>query len=327
MINSSPYLNDIQSHTIRVRVPGTSANCGPGFDCIGLACTVYNDLQLTLLKEPKLIIETKGEGASNIPMDDRNIVWRSIRMLLERAGAADTFQGAVIRMENHIPLSRGLGSSAAAIVAGIKAANAILGNPLNRSELLKLATDIEGHPDNVAPALFGGITISTVNKGQVQTFSFLPKMRLKLIVAVPDFPLSTRMARQVLPKEVPMKDAIFNIGRASMLIAALIKGKDRFLKNAFDDALHQPYRAELIPGMEDVFKAAKEAGALGVAISGAGPCLIAFALEKSHVENEIASSMAQAFLNHDVKTKSLILALDIRGAVVLNGDQSEDRSL
>ena len=327
MINSSPYLNDIQSHTIRVRVPGTSANCGPGFDCIGLACTVYNDLQLTLLKEPKLIIETKGEGASNIPMDDRNIVWRSIRMLLERAGAADTFQGAVIRMENHIPLSRGLGSSAAAIVAGIKAANAILGNPLNRSELLKLATDIEGHPDNVAPALFGGITISTVNKGQVQTFSFLPKMRLKLIVAVPDFPLSTRMARQVLPKEVPMKDAIFNIGRASMLIAALIKGKDRFLKNAFDDALHQPYRAELIPGMEDVFKSAKEAGALGVAISGAGPCLIAFALEKSHVENEIASSMAQAFLNHDVKTKSLILALDIRGAVVLNGDQSEDRSL
>ena len=327
MINSSPYLNDIQSHTIRVRVPGTSANCGPGFDCIGLACTVYNDLQLTLLKEPKLIIETKGEGASNIPMDDRNIVWRSIRMLLERAGAADTFQGAVIRMENHIPLSRGLGSSAAAIVAGIKAANAILGNPLNRSELLKLATDIEGHPDNVAPALFGGITISTVNKGQVQTFSFLPKMRLKLIVAVPDFPLSTRMARQVLPKEVPMKDAIFNIGRASMLIAALIKGKDRFLKNAFDDALHQPYRAELIPGMEDVFKAAKEAGALGVAISGAGPCLIAFALEKSHVENEIASSMAQAFLDHDVKTKSLILALDIRGAVVLNGDQAEDRSL
>ena len=327
MNNSSQFLNDIQSHTIRVRVPGTSANCGPGFDCIGLACTIYNDLQLTLLKEPKLIIESKGEGASNIPTDDRNIVWRSIRMLLERAGAADTFQGAVIRMENHIPLSRGLGSSAAAIVAGIKAANAILGNPLNRSELLRLATDIEGHPDNVAPALFGGVTISIVNKGQVQTFSFVPKMRLKLVVTVPDFPLSTRMARQVLPKDVPMKDAIFNIGRASMLIAALIKGKDRFLKNAFDDSLHQPYRAELIPGMEDVFKAAKEAGAVGVAMSGAGPCLIAFTLERNHIENEVASSMAQAFLNHGVKTKSLILALDIRGAVVLNGDQPEERLL
>ena len=244
-------------------------------------------------------------------------------MLLERAGATDEFQGAVIRMENHIPLSRGLGSSAAAIVAGIKAANAILGNPLNRQELLKLATDIEGHPDNVAPALFGGITVSIVNKGQVQTFSFVPKLRLKLVVAVPDFPLSTRMARQVLPKEIPMKDAIFNIGRASMLIGALIKGKERFLKNAFDDALHQPYRAELVPGMEDVFNAAKEAGALGVAMSGAGPCLIAFTADRDHVENEVASSMAQAFLNHDVKTKSLILALDIRGAVVLNREQQE----
>ena len=323
MDNSSQSLKDIQSHTIRVRVPGTSANCGPGFDCIGLACTIYNDLQLTLLKEPKLVIESTGEGASNIPTDDRNIVWRSIRMLLERAGAADEFKGAVIRMENHIPLSRGLGSSAAAIVAGIKAANAILGNPLNRNELLKLATDIEGHPDNVAPALFGGITVSIVNKGQVQTFSFVPKMKLKLVVAVPDFPLSTRMARQVLPTEIPIKDAIFNIGRASMLIGALIKGKERFLKNAFDDVLHQPYRAELIPGMLDVFKAAKDAGALGVAMSGAGPCLIAFTLERNHIENEVAASMAQAFLDHDVKTKSLILSLDIRGAVVINGEQQE----
>lgn len=315
------------SHTIRVRVPGTSANCGPGFDCIGLACTIYNELELTLLKEPKLIIETTGEGASNIPIDDRNIVWKSIRMLLERANATEIYQGAIIRMNNRIPLSRGLGSSAAAIVAGIKAANAILDNPLNRTELLKLATDIEGHPDNVAPALFGGMTVSITSKGQVQTFSFVPKLRLKLVVSVPDFPLSTRLARQVLPKDVPMKDAIFNIGRASMLIGALIKGKERFLQNAFDDALHQPYRAELIPGMEDVFIAAKEAGAIGVAMSGAGPCLIAFTIEKNHVEHEVASSMAQAFLNNGVRTKSLILALDIRGAVVLNEDHSEENGV
>lgn len=320
-MNNSQIENEMQSHTIKVRVPGTSANCGPGFDCIGLACTIYNDLQLTLLKEPMLVIETKGEGAENIPTDDKNIVWRSIRMLLERAGAADKFKGAVIKMENRIPLSRGLGSSAAAIVAGIKAANAILGNPLNRQELLKLATEIEGHPDNVAPALFGGVTVSIVNRGEVQTFSFVPKMRLKLVVIVPDFPLSTKAARQVLPKEVPMKDAIFNIGRASMLIGALIKGKERFLKNAFDDALHQPYRVELVPGMEDVFKAAKNAGAFGVALSGAGPCLIAFTSDRSRAENEIAASMAQAFLDHEIKTKSLILALDIRGAVVLNGEQ------
>ena len=311
----------INNRTVHVRVPGTSANCGPGFDCIGLACTVYNDLYLNLIEEPKLIIENTGEGADTIPTDETNAVWQSIRLLLERAGAADKYKGAVIRMENHIPISRGLGSSAAAIVAGIKAANVIIDNHFNRQELLRLATEIEGHPDNVAPALLGGITVSIVNNGDVQTLSFIPKMRLKVVIAVPDFPLSTKMARQVLPKEVSMKDAVFNIGRAAMLIGALVKGKERFLKNAFDDVLHQPYRTNLIPGMHEVFKAAKDAGALGAALSGAGPCLIAFTLERDHVATSVASSMAQAFLENGIKSRSLILALDIRGAVVLNGEE------
>lgn len=308
----------MESNRVVVRVPGTSANCGPGFDCLGLAATIYNDLDLTLLEDETLTIEASGDGAETIPTDDKNIVWRAARIIIERSGNDEKFRGGVLRMENRIPMSRGLGSSAAAIVAGLFAANEILGKPFSRGDILKFATEIEGHPDNVAPAIFGGFTVSTVDyRGQVQTFSFLPKIKLKLIVAVPDFPLSTRIARQVLPKSVPLKDAIFNVSRASMLIAALINGKEKFLAGAFDDALHQPYRTKLVPGMQEVFSAGKKAGALGVCLSGAGPCVIAFSAADKHIENNIAVEMVQAFKRHEVQAGALILDLDTRGALVI----------
>lgn len=302
---------------VRVRVPGTSANCGPGFDCLGLACTVYNDLELRLTREPGLSITMTGEGATNIPCDNRNIVWRSAQYLLEKAGKDKEYRGAVIHMENRVPLSRGLGSSATAIVAGLTAANALIGNPFNRREILQFATDIEGHPDNVAPAIFGGFTVNAVTNGRVDCFSFLPRFRMKFVVAVPNFPLSTRMARKVLPTEVPMKDAIFNIGRASMLVAALTRGNECYLRLGLDDALHQPYRAELIPGMYDVFKAARRAGAAGATLSGAGPCLIAYVLERRHAEEAVGKAMLEAFRKHDVDARILTLDLDTHGAQIL----------
>ena len=302
---------------VRVRVPGTSANCGPGFDCLGLACTVYNDLELRLTREPGLSITMTGEGATNIPCDNRNIVWRSAQYLLEKAGKDKEYRGAVIHMENRVPLSRGLGSSATAIVAGLTAANALIGNPFNRREILQFATDIEGHPDNVAPAIFGGFTVNAVTNGRVDCFSFLPRFRMKFVVAVPNFPLSTRMARKVLPTEVPMKDAIFNIGRASMLVAALTRGNERYLRLGLDDALHQPYRAELIPGMYDVFKAARRAGAAGATLSGDGPCLIAYVLERRHAEEAVGKAMLEAFRKHDVDARILTLDLDTHGAQIL----------
>ena len=304
--------------SIRVRVPGTSANCGPGFDSIGLACTVYNDMELALTKEPGLSITITGEGAQNIPCDNRNIVWRSVQYLLKKAGKDQEYLGAVIHMENNVPLSRGLGSSATAIVAGLKAANVLIGNRYSRRELLQFATEIEGHPDNVAPAIFGGFTVSIVTDGDVECFSFLPKFRMKLVVAVPDFPLSTRKARAVLPEQVPMKDAVNNIGRASMLIASLCRGNEKFLKNVFDDALHQPYRAALIPGMYEVFAAARKAGAIGANLSGAGPCLIAYTSERSHCEEAVGEAMKRAFREHDVDSRILIMDLDTRGAHILN---------
>lgn len=304
--------------SITVRVPGTSANLGAGFDTLGLACNIYNELDLTLREDPGLEFLVEGEGAGRIPEDARNIVWRSIRLLLERAKRGEEFRGARIHMKNHVPLSRGLGSSAAAIVAGLKAANVIIGNKYNRRELLQMATEIEGHPDNVAPAIFGGFTVSTTKGHHVESFSFLPKLRLRFVVAVPDFYLPTKKAREVLPETVPMADAIFNIGRASMLVAALMKGSEHFLKRSFDDALHQPYRAALIPGMFDVFRAARAAGALGTVLSGAGPCLIAFTLERAGKEEAIGAAMSEAFHRHGVEAEIKHLALDTRGAHIVN---------
>ena len=300
-----------------VRVPGTSANCGPGFDCLGVATTIYNYLDLTLLRSNKFVVEASGEGADKIPRGKRNLTWQAAHRLLQEVGREDDFKGAIIRTKNNVPLSRGLGSSSTAIVAGLMAANHIVGSPLDKNALLKLATELEGHPDNVAPAIFGGFTVSVMNQGEVQTFSFMPRIKLKLIVTVPEFELSTRLARKVLPKNVSMHDAIFNISRASMLVAALVKGRENLLPFAFDDALHQPYRKKLVPGMTEVFEAAKNAGALGAAISGAGSCLIAFTSARSRLEEKIASAMVEEFQIHGVKSKALILNVDKHGAQIL----------
>lgn len=304
----------MEEKKVRVRVPGTSANCGPGFDCLGVACTIYNELELTLLREKKLTITISGDGAENIPRDERNIVWRSIQKLLKKVGKDEEYQGAVISMLNGVPLSRGLGSSATAIVGGLKAANECLGSPLSKRELLQLATEIEGHPDNVAPAIFGGFTVSIVRIGRPECFSLLPKLPLKLVVVVPDFFLPTKTARAVLPAEVPMKDAVFNIGRAAMLTAALCKGNKDFLRSVFDDALHQPYRAKLIPGMYDVFRAARAAGALGASMSGAGPCLIAFTVENA---DKVGMEMCRVFADNGVESEYHVLDIDEKGAVVI----------
>jgi len=301
----------------KVRVPGTSANCGPGFDCLGLATTIYNYLDLTLLKSNRIVVESTGEGATNIPRGKRNLTWQAVKKILDVTGRADEFKGAIIRMKNNVPISRGLGSSSTAIVAGLTAANEILGSPLDKNGLLKLATEIEGHPDNVAPAIFGGFTVSVMSSGTVQTFSFMPRIKLKLIVSVPDFELSTRLARKVLPRNVSMTDAIFNVSRASMLIAALVEGREDLLPLAFDDALHQPYRKKLVPGMTEVFEAAKSAGALGAAISGAGSCLIAFTTAKSGLEQKISAAMVDAFKSHGVNSKALILNVDRNGAQII----------
>ena len=304
----------MSERTVHVSVPGTSANCGPGFDTLGVACTIYNEMDISLLNENRLEITAEGEGAEYIAPDSRNIVWRAIDLVLQKAGKGNEYKGAVIKMKNNVPLSRGLGSSAAAIVAGIKAANYLLDEPFNRRQLLKLATDMEGHPDNVAPALFGGFTVSIMRNGQPECFSFLPRIKLKMVVAIPDFPLSTRAARSVLPATVPLQDAVNNVGRSSMMVAALMKGNIRFLRHTFEDALHQPYRARLIPGMYDVFRAAKKEGAIGASLSGAGPCLIAYTVDNPI---GIGEAMKTVFKDHDIESRIAVLEVDRHGATIV----------
>lgn len=297
---------------VKVRVPGTTANCGPGFDSVGIACTIYNELELTLQKTDRLVIEIYGEGCQSIPCDARNIVWKSMQVLLKRAD--ENFCGAHIKMNNAIPLSRGLGSSAAAIVAGLAAANAAIGSCFDKQAIFQMATEIEGHPDNVAPAVFGGVTLSIMKDGLAETLSFMPKKPLKMVVAVPAFNLSTKLARKALPLDVSMKDAVFNVSRTALFVGSLCTGDFSHLKNALEDRLHQPYRSKLIPGMQAVLAAAEAHGALGAALSGAGPCLIAFAVERMQ---EIGAAMVNAFEKNGIEAQYLILDVDAQGVQVV----------
>ena len=299
------------SVTVKVRVPGTTANCGPGFDTVGVACTIYNSLELTLTNSKKLTIEISGEGEGVIPVNENNIVFKAVQAVMQKTG--ENFEGLTIKMINHIPLARGLGSSAAAIVGGLLAANQITGNTLTKQELFNMATDIEGHPDNVAPALFGGITISVVQDG-AKHLRFLPARGIIMVVAIPDFQLSTKTASKVLTASVPLEAEIFNISRTAMLVGALCTGDYAHLKYALQDKIHQPYRMPLIPGIKEVFHAAVSNGAFGATISGAGPCLIAFTEENP---DQIGNAMVEAFNISNIKSKYLILGIDSQGATLI----------
>jgi len=297
---------------VKVRVPGTTANCGPGFDAVGIACSIYNELEVILSQQGGLIIEVEGEGKGIIPSDEKNIIYQVILTVLEKVGKK--YQGIHIKMLNHIPLSRGLGSSAAAIVAGLFAANELTGNTLSKNDLLNMATAIEGHPDNVAPAIFGGITTSVIQGDQSYYLRFVPPAKLNMVVAVPEFNLSTQLARNALPQTVPFKDAVFNISRTALVIGALCQGEFHHLRYALEDKIHQPYREHLIPGMQQVFDAAVDKGAFGAAISGAGPCIIAFAQDHVH---QIGAGMVQAFACNHIKAKYLVLDIDTEGVKVI----------
>ena len=297
---------------VKVRVPGTTANCGPGFDAVGIACTIYSELELGLSEKGTLAIEIEGEGKGLIPTDKNNIIYQAVQAVLDRVGKP--YQGIYLKLFNKIPLARGLGSSAAAIVGGLIAANAATGNTLTQEEIFCMATAIEGHPDNVAPAIFGGITISVMQGNQPSYLRFMPEKKLKMIVAIPEFNLSTRAARQVLPDTIAIKDAIFNISRVALLIGALCKGEFHHLRYALEDKIHQPYRQELIPGMQQVFNAAIDQGAYGAALSGAGPCLIAFTESNC---NEIGAAMIRAFADNSIKSQYVILTIAAEGAKVI----------
>lgn len=296
---------------MKIRIPATSANLGPGFDTLGLALSLYNTVEMEF-RHSGLKIEVEGLGKDTIPKGESNIVYRSAQKVFQMAGKQ--VDGLYLKLTNEIPLSRGLGSSAAAIVGGIVAANQLCDGALDLQTLLQIATDIEGHPDNVVPALLGGFTIAGMEQGEVRYVRLEPLSGLKAVVAVPEFTLSTHKSRGVLPTHVSLQDAVFNVSRTAFLVAALSLGHIQLLGMAMEDRLHQPYRCDLVPGMEAVWQAAKNAGALSAALSGAGPCLIAFASQHT---DEIGQAMQKAFLAHGIKSEIVVLSPDRTGAITI----------
>lgn len=298
---------------ITVRVPATIANFGPAFDVLGLAVALHNTVDAAPADAPW--VEVHGEGEGELPDDATNLVYRAASTVAERAGARTAFS---LVCRNRIPLARGLGSSAAAIVAGAVAANALLGSPLSPDELLDLAWTMEGHPDNVAPALLGGAVLSDVSAGKVAWTRLEPQLDAALVAAIPEFAVATEAARRVLPAQVPFRDAVSNIGRAAWLVAALLTGRRELLPHALDDALHQPYRAPLIPGMMSVVAAAREAGAFGAVLSGSGPTIVAVAPPER--AEAVGRAMTGAYERAGTRASHIILEIDREGTQVIEGE-------
>ena len=294
---------------ISVRVPATSANLGPGYDAVGLALSL--SMRISLDRSSTPTVEVYGEGADLIPCGPEHPAYRAARFVAEMVDESDVHFHLI--QENSIPPARGLGGSAAALVGGAVAANDLLGRALAPPDLLNLVCDLDGHPDNAAPALLGGLVIGTLTPTGVSAVRLEPK-NLKAVVAVPDFEVSTTAARRALPEQVPHRDAVFNVGRSGLLLGALATGEYDLLRVAMQDRLHQPYRSHLIPGLEDVIEAAISNGAYGACLSGSGPTVLAFAPEGP--ARKIAAAMRAAFEARDVRAKAWALDVDLAGARV-----------
>ena len=292
---------------ITIRVPATTANLGPGFDCIGLALNLWNEVQFEA--DDQITFRVTGEGASQLDNQPNNLLVEAFLRVYELCGQDS--KGATIRSHNQIPPSSGMGSSAAALVAGIFGANELLGRPLNQADMLKLATELEGHPDNVAPALLGGLVVSVMNEGEILSRRY-ETPSLTAVIVKPDVDWPTRVARAVLPPSVPRADAIFNIGRTALVVDALRSGDLDLLRKAMDDRLHQPYRLERIPGGKAAFEAARRFGA--AALSGAGPSILCFV--ESGQERQALTAIQTAFEAAGVLARGLVTRPSTQGCAV-----------
>ncbi len=270
---------------IKVKVPATTANMGPGFDSIGMALTMYNIVYAEEIEEGLEIIIQDGNPA--IPTDESNLIYKTIHYFYE--SIQKPVPGLRIIQQDSIPHTRGLGSSAACIVTGLHIANAVSHSFFSKEELVQMAAQIEGHPDNTTPALLGGMTIGAMNEKDMKYVKARVAENLHFAVLIPEFTLSTELARGVLPATVSLKDAVFNASRAALLTASMLTGDMDNLDLAMEDRLHEPYRMALIPYMKEILEQAKCYGAKGAFLSGAGPTLIAVVKNVVDFRREMAS--------------------------------------
>ncbi|HEX3015103.1 MAG TPA: homoserine kinase [Desulfobacteria bacterium] len=308
-----------------VRVPASSANLGPGFDCLGMALSLYNYVSMEEKTDgPRLQIKLGGTFQTGIAADDTNLVYQSAMRLWAKVDFKP--HGIFLNLINNVPPSRGLGSSSAAIVGGLVAANILAGAPLTQEQLLELACEIEGHPDNVAAALYGGVTLAMQQAGSACICRQLGSLDgLTAVVAVPATSLSTRLARSLLPSQVPLSDAVWNLGHTALMVTAILTKDYSLLQSAMQDCLHEQYRSQAIPGMDKALVAAREAGALGAVLSGAGPSLLALTAEKQD-SKAVGQAMLDALANAGIDAKIVYLHPDSDGAVQISSLPSELQS-
>lgn len=295
---------------IEIKVPATSANIGPGFDCLGIALNMYNRFYIEEI-ECGLEIWGCDKAYSN----ENNLVYTSMQKCFEIIGHTQVKSGIKIQIKGHVPVSRGLGSSATCILAGVMAANELSNGNLSKNDILEICSEIEGHPDNITPALFGGMTASIKEGSKIYFEKIKLPYGIKFCSIIPDFTLSTKKAREVLPDNIPYKDGTFNVGRVSLLIAALINGDFDMLRIACKDKLHQTYRANLIDNFNEILNKSNSSNSLCTFLSGAGPTIMVILREE---ETDYLKHM-ESFLGQ-LKNKWVIkeLKLDVNGTLVKN---------
>jgi len=306
----------LRADRVRVRVPATSANLGPGFDALGLALGLYDDVEVRALGSPEVVVDVTGEGAGDVPDDERHLVVQALRAALDHVGAPQS--GVHLVCHNRIPHGRGLGSSAAAVVAGIAAARGLVSEPdaLSDDVALALATQMEGHPDNAAPAIHGGATVAWSTAAGVGVAPLVVHPDLAPVAIVPANRLSTSSARGVLPSSVPHVDAAFQAGRAALLVEALGRRPDLLL-DATADRLHQEYRRRVMPHSLALVDALRAAGVAAV-VSGAGPTVLALA-RRTADGTDADAAIATAFGPTLGGWRVLPLPVDAHGVQVTPG--------
>ena len=298
---------------VRVKAPATTANMGPGYDCLGMALDVWNTIEIEVLDSGEPVVEVTGEGAGELETGRDNLVYRSMEFLFQ--DAEQEMPMVRIRCDNAIPLARGMGSSAAAIAGGLVAANAICSQIYTPNDLLEMAATIEGHPDNVAAAVLGGMQLVISDKteegSRLYTVPINVPPELHAVVFVPQVRIATEDARAVLPEKVSVADAVHNMGRVGLLVASMATNHPEYLAIATQDLLHQPYRQPLFPAMKVIFKAALDAGALGVFLSGSGSTVLALTQGR---EMTVAYEMAEAARQASVEGNVSVTQPTVRGA-------------
>lgn len=304
------WLAEIDGRRVAVEVPATSANLGAGYDCLGMALELTNRVGLEVRSWGRGAIElsVEGEGAGELPADSRNRFVQGVEAAIREA-RGEVPEGASWRIEmvNRIPLARGLGSSAAATVGGLLAANSLLGDALSTADLLRLATGIEGHPDNAAAALLGGFVVSAVIGDSVEAIRFDVPRGIRAVVFIPDLRLATAEMRKVLPAKVPREDAVANLGRVALGVAGIATGRRDILKILTEDRLHEPYRAARYPQLPRMVADARAAGAIGACLSGAGSAIVAFVDTVSGVAR-IESAFRAAAADSDLPGRIEVVA-------------------